>query len=146
VREQWGVRCPQGHQHGVLETRAKAEDYLVEMIADHCCGRGEYRVVSSEPIATCTVTGIINEHFNLSLGCPVRGKRHLCQLQKERGCHDYEPIKKRTAMYLDERNPVVQKQRADEAVASAAARLGDERARTVFKDDPAESVVFNEGD
>ena len=147
MREQWGVRCPRGHQHGVLETRMKANDLLLELTEEHPCGIGEYRVVCSEAICTATVTGIVNEHFNISLGCPVKGKRHLRQLQKEHGCHDYEPIKKRTAMYLGDRNKDLQAQiRRERAAQSAARSLGDERARTVFKDDPAESVVFNEGD
>lgn len=46
----------------------------------------------------------IPEHFNVSLDCVVRGRRHLQQLQRERGCQDYEPQKYARNGYLNVRD------------------------------------------
>ena len=137
------VVCPKGHAHGPFNGSREALIALNEMAAEHFCGSGPYSVQHYEPISNFFALGDIPEHLNVSLGEPVRSRRHLKQLQKKYGCHDYEPIKERTAMYLGDRNPEIR--RAKEAQAAAAA-LGDERARTKFRDDPAESLVFNGGD
>lgn len=39
------------------------------------------------------------EHFNISLGRVVKGRQHLRQLQKQLGCHDWEPGKAERPMY-----------------------------------------------
>ena len=42
---------------------------------------------------TILVTPDIPEHWNVSLNQPVRSRRHLQDLQKRHGCHDYEGMR-----------------------------------------------------
>lgn len=44
-----------------------------------------------------TVSAVVDdfpEHYNVSFGCVVKNRRHHRQLQKERNCHDWEPVGK----------------------------------------------------
>ena len=131
---EYPYECPLGHETDLFFHMTEDRPRIIPCPS---CG-----LEARKTVASISVGRIVNEHFNESLGCVVKGSRHLRQLQKENSCHDYEPIRKRTAAYLGDRNPEIK--RAKEAQAAAAA-LGDERSRTRFRDDPAESVVFNGG-
>lgn len=66
------------------------------------CGKPIDEVKPVKPFAgTIQAIPDIPEHFNVSLDCRVRGRTHLRQLQKERGCQDYEPRKYAQLGYLN---------------------------------------------
>jgi hypothetical protein len=78
-------RCENGHDH------------------DHFYWMTDERPASI-PCPTCTAPSVriftVNtvqddfpEHYNVSLGCVVKNRQHMRQLQREKGCHDWEPIK-----------------------------------------------------
>lgn len=71
-----------------------------------CGHRGCRRIASYNATATFRGGGIhvtpdVPEHYNVSLGERVRGRRHLKQLQEKHGCQDWEPV--RDGPHLDHR-------------------------------------------
>lgn len=82
--------CPNGH---VVEHFFRMNDERPATIPCEC-GAESKRIFS--------LAGIVPdfpEHYNISLGRVVKGRQHLRQLQKQLGCHDWEPGKKERPQY-----------------------------------------------
>ncbi len=75
---------------------------MVFLACDHYASRGDVGAMvlcpwgcgpqraTSRPEAAGFIADV-PEHYNVTLGEYVRGRTHLRQLQRQFGCHDYEP-------------------------------------------------------
>lgn len=73
--------CEQGH---VTEKYFGMND--VKSAECSTCGGPTRRIFSR-----AAVVDDFPEHYNVSMGCVVKNRKHHRALQKELGCHDYEP-------------------------------------------------------
>lgn len=88
-------KCARGHEHGPFNLIIDAKIARKELADgdDECAGKpGRMQHYSLKHRATATPD--IPEHFNDSIGAPVRSRRHLKELQKAGGFQDHEPAAK----------------------------------------------------
>jgi len=84
----WCYDCP---DHG---SRIKLPEGKKPPRSIRCswCGRRAKFVGGPPTLGIVQVTPDIPEHWNMSLNEPVRSRRHLRDLQKIHGTHDYEGV------------------------------------------------------
>lgn len=78
-------RCEKGH---ATEKFRNMNDHHPSTVECETCGGEAFREYSKP-----TVVDDFPEHYNVSFGCVVKNRQHFRQLQREKGCHDWEPIK-----------------------------------------------------
>lgn len=74
------------------ECRAKWKNVLaLEGASCESCGAALRLLKRIDPSDMPLIEPDIPEHFNQSTNCVIKGRRHLRQIQRERGLSDYDP-------------------------------------------------------
>lgn len=83
------LECPDGHAVGTWPHRPPSPEQVADCLICECGKPMDLR----REVVNVNFSGatVLHEHFNESLGCVVKGKTHLRELQRERGVVDYEP-------------------------------------------------------
>lgn len=82
-------RCSAGHVNE--EFRAVEERSLRRRCSTRGCRRKAWRDVHAERTSRRHVIADIPEHYNRSTDCVIRSRRHLREIQRQRGLTDYDP-------------------------------------------------------
>lgn len=81
----YDYRCPDGHTTEKIRSMKGPHPRTVRC--------GSCRKKASRVYAQASVIDDFPEHFNISMGCVVKNRKHHEQLQKERGLQDWVPTK-----------------------------------------------------
>jgi hypothetical protein len=130
----WTFRCADGRGQGVFWSKDEALRARKDPEFRALCGPGAKLALYSTEVTN--ITPDIPEHFNVTIGQHISSRRQLHELQKRNGWQDYE--KDSSARNRRGPPPLTTRQREG---AREMARLGEERARTVFKDADEPVVV-----
>lgn len=80
------------HYCSTIDCSLRWRNILV-YVGDPCpkCGKPLTALKKVDPSQMPRIEPDIPEHFNQSTNCVITGRRHLRQIQRERGLSDYDP-------------------------------------------------------
>ena len=84
--------CSRGHETGVFLSEREARWDSLDCVT---CGERAVRRKLDDGPDLPQIIDDVPEHWNVSLGRPVRSRRHLKTLQNQLGVQDYEPVQDR---------------------------------------------------
>jgi len=84
----YAYRCSAGH---VTERTYATSGDKTQTVRCECGRRARFSIRDTFGHGHLQSVGDGIETFHEGLGCYIRGNSHLRQVQKQRGCHDWEP-------------------------------------------------------
>lgn len=87
----YSFECSQGH---VTDEYFPTRDRRAKLVSCGTCGKkAPYSWQATILGRSVFVIPDFPEHYNISLGCVVKNRKHRQQIMKERGLQDYEHVK-----------------------------------------------------
>jgi len=83
----YSYRCPDDH----VFDRVRSIAHRNKPVRCPECGKVAKRDQHAELAGTVHFIPDVPEHFNKSTDCVIRSRRHLREIQKQRGLSDYDP-------------------------------------------------------